>query len=76
MPTQFAGLPTKTVRELLSAGPQTGLGAYKRGSKLQNGNRIVSLVGLIGLLEGFPLMHQVTDFPHQLMMPGDGRFGS
>ena len=69
MPTQFAGLPTKTVRELLSAVPLTSLGAYKMGRQLQNGNKIVSLVALVGFLEGFPLVHEVPDFPHQLMMP-------
>jgi hypothetical protein len=64
VPTQCDGLPTKTVRGLLSAPARIGLYDYRNGRELQNGNEKVDLTRGFWFLEGFPLVHQVADFPH------------
>ena len=64
VPTRFAGLPTKTVRGLLSAWRQVGLYDYRNGGELQNGNEKVYLTGGFWFLERFPLVHEVADLPH------------
>ena len=74
MPTQIAGLPTKTVRGLLSATRRRALGDYDLSSELQNGNKNVGSGRLSSVLEGFPLVHQVANLPHEAVVAIERRF--
>jgi len=68
MPTVRNSLPTKTVRGLLSAKGR----AVEIVTYLAVSYRIVIKLGGLttfgGVLEGFPLIHEVADLPHETVV--------
>jgi len=65
MPTFRGALPTKTVRGLLSASWRIGEMLTKVVADYGIVTKLAGLPAFGGVLEGFPLVHEVTDLPHE-----------
>src|SRR6187455_168874 len=68
MPALRRALPTKTVRGLSSASWRTGEMLTKVVANYGIVTKLTGLPAFGGVLEGFPLVHEVTDLPHEPMV--------